>query len=136
MKEPSLSEHDVASLMRAVAWVAQMEVEVFSREHPQAAAWTDIWAELRQSYGPRFPEDAQHRTALVMCWRNKRTRKTKEATLVAGSGHCPTCTVLDLLAQLQKEVPEAFDVRPVGLMSLTGLAYPVGMLGMNVLGRA
>ena len=129
-----LSSEDQADLMRAIVWIASAEVAYFSQRHPQAVQWTEIWTELRQSYGPMFASGRNHQTSVVLCWRNKRTRKKDERTIFVGSGECPVCTSADLLVQLRAEIPEAFeDSDETG--GSNG-AHPIGLFGAYVVGRA
>ena len=137
-----LSSSDVEALLKAVAWISSAEVAYFSRRYPQAIGWTEIWAELRQSYGPTFAEEARHRSAVVLCWRNRKTKKTKEKTLFVGTGTCPVCTASDLLVQLRSEIPAAFGLEESdskheieGLSHLRNI-FPVGLLGKYEVGRA
>ena len=108
MEDAQFGADEASELMQAVSWVANVGIEHYAHAHPRAVKWTDIWAELRQSYGPNFEHDAQHRTALVICHRNQRTQKTQEREVFVGTGDCPICTMLDLLTQMRAEVPQAF----------------------------
>lgn len=140
MKNERLVPADLEDLVKAIAWISSSEVACFAKAHPEAVRWTEIWAELRQSFGPTFASEAQHRTSIVLCWRNRKTRKTKERILFVGSGDCPICTANDLLGQLRNEIPEAFGRRrgpvPQVVVPSVGAAWPVGLLGPYVVGSA
>lgn len=133
-----LSADDLESLLKAVAWISEAEVAFFAKRYPQAVSWTTIWAEIRQSYCSTAKDDGKHRSALVLCWRNNKTRKVKERVLFAGSGDCPVCTASDLLTQIRAEIPAAFGSEPAEIFIPVQLsrAYPIGLLGPYVVGTA
>lgn len=148
MTEPDeFTREHALDMARLLAFIAKKEVFLFSRVHPRKAKWTDVWAEFRQSFISEVPEDRQHRTALVLCWRNRRTKKRRIRTLLVGTGCCPTHTALDLLTQARKEFPEAFVRRKVvreveppvqrpERVQTRGLIYPLGLLGPYQTGEA
>jgi len=142
---PSFSPAKAVALVRAIEWISSAQAALFARLHPKATRWTVIWAELRQSYGPTIERDLRHRTALVLCSRNLRTKKTTEKLLFVGSGDCPVCTAADLYVQLRAEIPEALrdpaesyaDAATSAVaLSPGSRTFPIGMFGGYVVGRS
>lgn len=132
--------------------VTASEIERFAEEHPRSSAWTDVWVELRQVFGPCFGEAAMHQSRLVVCTRNRRTQRTTERVAYVGTGDCPVCTLTDLVTQHAAEQrpfessseldPESdhieFSVHgslPVRI-AVQGETYPLGIFGRFVHGIA
>ena len=141
----SFTPAKAVALDRAIEWISSAEVASFARLHPVAIRWTVIWAELRQSYGPTIERDLRHRSAIVLCSRNLRTKKTTEKLLFVGSGDCPVCTAADLYVQLRAEIPEALRSSEAEVASVSDSAvefspgartFPIGMFGGYVVGRS
>jgi len=141
VKSNHLSAKDLEDLLKAVAWISSAEVAFFAKKRPQAIRWMEIWAELRQSYGPMFDDEGRHRSSVVLCWRNRKTKKVTEKTIFVGSGDCPICTATDLLTQLRAEIPEAFAVErcegpPEIRVRASKGSFLVGLFGSYVVGTA
>lgn len=129
---------EVDELFRAAALVVASETRRLRDERPKAHAWIEVWAELRQVFGPFGRDGMSHQTALVLLTHNKRTRRTHERVLLVGTGESPAQTARDLLEQIRhiektgEPLPTTRRVAPVCLFG----AYPVGMLGKHVVGQA
>lgn len=128
--------HDLFDGLR---YVANMHQIAFNNAHPRASKWTDVWAEVRHSCGPLFPAGTEYRSAVVVCEFNRRNGKTKDKTLLAGTGNTPQQTMVDLVTQLRAHFPDVYAVeRAPGGIQINGpvgdKCYPTGFLGATVVG--